>query len=144
MPWPARPEHPPGAASRRSIQVGSASFVITDLLDVKDIPQVEPLRRGRIMRISAPILTSAIVSTVSIVCTLKCPFQSGRRMFWTRAISIVADAADGADDADGVMQLVLVYGRYRDCARSEPPLAAKGNFNPNCAEERLCPAQPAG
>src|SRR5438876_503906 len=70
MPWPARPEHPPGAASRRSIQVGSASFVITDLLDVKDIPQVEPLRRGRIMRISAPILTSAIVSTVSVVHVL--------------------------------------------------------------------------
>src|SRR6516165_12359740 len=56
-------------------------------------------------------------------------------------MSIVADAADGAD---GVMQLVLAYGRYRDCACSEPPLAAEGNFNPKCAEEGLCPAQSAG
>src|SRR5215831_19460456 len=56
-------------------------------------------------------------------------------------MSIVADAADGAD---GVMQLVLAYGRYRDCACSEPPLAAEGNFNPKCTEEGLCPAQPAG
>src|SRR6476661_5281439 len=58
-------------------------------------------------------------------------------------MSIVAGAADGADDADGVMQLVLAYGRYPDCARSEPPLAAEGNFNPNCAQEGLCPAKPA-
>src|SRR6516165_5434069 len=36
-------------------------------------------------------------------------FQPGPRMVWTRAISIVADAADGAD---GLMQLVLAYGRY--------------------------------
>src|SRR5215471_14601417 len=55
-------------------------------------------------------------------------------------MSIVADAADGAD---GVMQLVFVYGRYPDCARSQPPLAAEGDFNPECAEEGLCPAQPA-
>jgi hypothetical protein len=40
------------------------------------------------------------------------------------------------------MQLILVYGRYPDCARSEPPLAAEGNFNPKCAQEGLCPAQP--
>src|SRR6266516_1046819 len=55
-------------------------------------------------------------------------------------MSIVADAADSAD---GVMQWVLAYGRYPDCARSEPPLAAEDNFNPKCAEEGLCPAQPA-
>jgi len=41
------------------------------------------------------------------------------------------------------MQLVLAYGRYPDCAHSEPPLAAEGNFNPKRAEEGLCPAQPA-
>jgi len=41
-------------------------------------------------------------------------------------MSIVADAADCAD---GVMQLVLAYGRYPDGARSEPPLAAEGNFS---------------
>jgi cellulose synthase/poly-beta-1,6-N-acetylglucosamine synthase-like glycosyltransferase len=41
------------------------------------------------------------------------------------------------------MQLVLACGRYRDCPRSEPPLAAEGNFNPKCAQEGLCPAQPA-
>ena len=50
---------------------------------------------------------------------------------------IIADAADGAD---GVMQLVLAYGRYPDYARSEPPHAAEGNFNPERAEEGLCPA----
>src|SRR6516165_5831576 len=56
-------------------------------------------------------------------------------------MSIVADAAD---DAVGVMQLVLAYGRYPDRARSQPPLAAEDNFNPKCPEEGLCPAQPAG
>src|SRR6516225_11621460 len=61
-------------------------------------------------------------------------------MFQTRTISVVADAADGAD---GVTQLVLVYNRYPDCARSKPPLAAEGNFNPYCAQEGLWPAQPA-
>src|SRR5215470_2233624 len=50
--------------------------------------------------------------------------------------SIVADAADGTD---GVMQLVLAYGRYPNCARSEPPLAAEYNLNPKRAEEGLCP-----
>jgi hypothetical protein len=39
--------------------------------------------------------------------------------------------------AGRVMQLVLAYGRYPDCARSEPPLAAEFNLNPECAEERL-------
>ena len=41
------------------------------------------------------------------------------------------------------MQLVFAYGPYPDCARSEPPLAAERDFNPNCAKEGLCPAQPA-
>ena len=49
---------------------------------------------------------------------------------------IIADAADGAD---GVMQLVVPYGRYPDCARSEPSLAAEYNLNPKRAEEGLCP-----
>jgi len=35
--------------------------------------------------------------------------QAGRRMLRTPATSVVADAADGTD---GVMQLVLAYGRY--------------------------------
>ena len=51
----------------------------------------------------------------------------------------VADAADGAD---GVTGLMLTYGRYPDCARSELPLAAEDNFDPEGAEEGLCPAQP--
>ena len=55
-------------------------------------------------------------------------------------MSIVADAADGAD---GVMGLVLTYGRYPDCPRSQPPLAAEDNLNPERAEQGLCPAQPA-
>ena len=53
---------------------------------------------------------------------------------------MVADAADGAD---GVMGSVLTHGRYPDGPRSQPPLAAEDNFNPEGAEERLCPAQPA-
>src|SRR5262245_43761666 len=44
---------------------------------------------------------------------------------------IVADAPDGA------------YGRYPDCPRSQPPLAAEGNFNPEGTEETLCSAQSA-
>src|ERR1700730_1939145 len=55
-------------------------------------------------------------------------------------MSIVADAADGSD---GVVQLVLAYGRYPDCPRSEPPLAAEDNLNPERTEEGLCPAEPA-
>src|SRR6516162_9088427 len=51
--------------------------------------------------------------------------------------------ADGADGADGAMGSVLTHGRYPDCPRSQPPLAAEGDFNPECAEEALCPAQPA-
>ena len=55
-------------------------------------------------------------------------------------MSIIADAGE---DADGVMDSVLAYGRYPDCPRSEPPLAAEGNLNPECAEEGLYPAQSA-
>ena len=54
---------------------------------------------------------------------------------------MVADAADGAD---GIMGSVLTHGRYPDGPRSQPPLAAEDNFNPKCAQEGLCPAQPAG
>ena len=63
-------------------------------------------------------------------------------MSQTRAMStiVVADAADGAD---GITGLMLTYGRYPDCPRSQPPLAAEDNLNPEGAEERLCPAQPA-
>src|SRR6516162_10624984 len=61
-------------------------------------------------------------------------------MVWTRGISIVADAADGADD---VMESVLIRGHDPDCAHSQPPLAAEANFNPECTEEALRPAQPA-
>jgi hypothetical protein len=35
------------------------------------------------------------------------------------------------------------YDRYPDCPRPQPPLAAEDNLNPECAEERLCPTQPA-
>src|SRR5262245_40146691 len=38
---------------------------------------------------------------------------------------------------------MLTYGRYPDCPRPQPPLAAEDNFNPERAEEGLCPAQPA-
>src|SRR5262249_51299785 len=55
-------------------------------------------------------------------------------------MSIVADLADGAD---GVMGSVLTHGRYPDCPRSQPPLAAEDDLNPKCAEEGLCPAHPA-
>src|SRR6266487_3282684 len=55
-------------------------------------------------------------------------------------MSIVADAADGAN---GIIGSALPYGRYPDCPRSQPPLAAEDNFNPECAEEALCPAQSA-
>jgi len=75
------------------------------------------------------------VSTVSIVCT-KAPVPVRAADSLDPLQSIVADAADGTD---GVMQLVLAYGRYPDCARSEPPLAAEYNLNPKRAEEGLCP-----
>ena len=78
------------------------------------------------------------VSTVSIVCTLKSLLSGG--MVLDPPISMVADAADGAD---GVMDSVLAYGRYPDCPRSQPPLAAEDDLNPEGAEEGLCPAQPA-
>ena len=51
--------------------------------------------------------------------------------------------AGGADDADGVMGLVLTYGRYPDRPRSQPPLAAEDDLNPQRAEQGLYPAQPA-
>jgi len=54
---------------------------------------------------------------------------------------MVADAADGAD---GITGSGLTYGRYRDCPRSQPTLAAEGNLNSEGAEEGLRPAQPAG
>jgi hypothetical protein len=44
--------------------------------------------------------------------------------------------------ADGVVGSVLALGRYPDCPRSQPPLPAEDNFNPECAEEGLAPAQP--
>ena len=53
---------------------------------------------------------------------------------------MVADTADGAD---GVVRSVLAHGRYPDCPRSQPPLAAEDDLNPECAEEGLGPAQPA-
>jgi hypothetical protein len=34
-----------------------------------------------------------------------------------------------------LMGSVLTHGRYPDCPRSQPPLAAEGDFNPECAEE---------
>jgi len=49
---------------------------------------------------------------------------------------------EAADDADDVMGSVLTHGRDPDCPRSLPPLAAEDNFNPECAEEALRPAQP--
>src|SRR6516225_12152568 len=59
-------------------------------------------------------------------------------------MSMVADDADGADGTDVLMGSAFTYGRYRDCPRSQPPLAAEDNLNPKGAEEGLCPAQPAG
>src|SRR5215475_12989568 len=56
---------------------------------------------------------------------------------------MIADAADGADVADGVVGSVLTRGRYRDGPRSQPPLAAEDDLNPDSAEEGLGAAQPA-
>src|SRR6516165_1036088 len=53
---------------------------------------------------------------------------------------MVAGAADGAD---GVVGSVLALGRYPDCARSQPPLAAEDDLNPKRAKRGLCPTQPA-
>src|SRR5215831_11849867 len=61
-------------------------------------------------------------------------------MVWTRAISVLADAADGADD---VIESVLTRGRDADRPHSQSALAAEDNFNLECAEEALRPAQPA-
>ena len=52
-------------------------------------------------------------------------------MFLARPMSIVADAADGADD---VMELVLTRGRDPDRAYSQSALAAEHNFNPEYAD----------
>src|SRR5215472_2762693 len=71
---------------------------------------------------------------------LKRLFRSGPRMVWIRPISIVTDAADGADD---VMESVLTRGRDPDRPHSQSALAAEHNFNPECAEEAQRPAQPA-
>jgi len=37
------------------------------------------------------------------------------------------------------MESVLTRGHDPDCTHSQPALAAEGNSNPECAEERLCP-----
>ncbi len=55
-------------------------------------------------------------------------------------MSIVADGADGAD---GVVGLVFTCGRYPDRPRSQPPLAAEDDLNPERAKKGLCPPQPA-
>ena len=61
-------------------------------------------------------------------------------MVYTRSMSIVAGGADGAD---GVVGLVFTCGRYPDGPRSQPPLAAEDNLNPEGAQKGLCPPQPA-
>src|SRR6476661_4095632 len=48
-----------------------------------------------------------------------------------------------ADMADGVVGSVLARGRYPDCPRPQPPLAAEDNLNPKRAKRGLCPTQPA-
>jgi len=53
---------------------------------------------------------------------------------------MVADMADGAD---GVVGSVLAHGRYPDGPRSQPPLAAEDDLNPERAKRGLCPTQPA-
>src|SRR5262245_3176879 len=53
---------------------------------------------------------------------------------------MVADTTDGAD---GVVASVLAHGRYPDGPRSQPPLAAEDNLNPERAKRGLCPTQPA-
>ena len=67
---------------------------------------------------------------------LKRLFQSARRMVYSRSMSIVAGGADGAD---GVVGLVFTCGRYPDRPRSQPPLAAEDNLNPERAEQRFVP-----
>src|SRR5215510_12754311 len=53
---------------------------------------------------------------------------------------MVADTTDGAD---GVVASVLAHGRYPDGPRSQPPLAAEDDLNPERAKRGLCPTQPA-
>src|SRR5262245_53573004 len=96
-----------------------------------------PLARGSFFHWTVGYFAS--VSSASSA-QLKRLFQPGPRMVWTRAISIVADAADGADD---VMESVFSRGRDPDRPHSQSALAAEHNFNPECAEEALRPAQPA-
>jgi hypothetical protein len=96
---------------------------------------------------------SLTVGTVSIVCIIRAPAPD--RAKDQRATSVVADAADGAD---GVIQLVLAYGRYPDvrvpnrpsrsktisfpsarrkvCARRSRPASARGLFG---QPDRLAP-----
>jgi hypothetical protein len=80
------------------------------------------------------------VSIVSIVCAIKALVPLRAKDGLDPPMSILADAADGADD---VIESALTCGRDPNCPHSQPPLAAEDNFNPKCAEERLCPAQPA-
>src|SRR6266568_2215791 len=56
---------------------------------------------------------------------------------------MVADTADGADDADGFVRSALAHGRYPDGPHSQPPLAAKDDLNPKRAKRGLGPTQPA-
>ena len=49
---------------------------------------------------------------------------------------MVADTADGAD---GVVGSVLAHGRYPDGPRSQPPLAAEDDLNPERAERSSVP-----
>jgi hypothetical protein len=58
-------------------------------------------------------------------------------MIVIRPWSIVTDVADGAD---GIMPSAIAYNRYHDCPRSQPPLAAEDNLNPDRAREGLCPS----
>jgi hypothetical protein len=51
-----------------------------------------------------------------------------------RPKSIGADAADGTDVVIGS---AFTCGRYRDCPRSQPPLAAEDNLDPEGAEGGL-------
>ena len=96
------------------------------------LPQRSPVRWMIGYFASAPSAASA---------QLKRLFQSARRMVYTRSMSIVAGGADGAD---GVVGLVFPCGRYPDRPRSQPPLAAEDNLNPEGAKRGLCPTQPTG
>ncbi len=83
-----------------------------------------------------PLITAKLfcVSTVSTVCPIKEPVQSGAGGDLDSLHVHVADAADGAD---GGMVSVLTYGSYPDCSHSLPFLSAEDNFNPNGAQQGL-------